>query len=468
VILGLFCAAIYWLSRRALWESFDADLLKNLSVLENEFEEEASENRSPSVRQSPGTGSGSTPEDVLRRAAKETFSELRLVGISAEFRLGGRSEILLARSPANQEASAAGVALARERLGARANRPFFASPGYRGVFRSIPPIEGYGPVTLVLVKDTGMVDRSLGLIRRSLAGVSIFGVLLALGGGYILAYRALRPIDSLGRQAGLLLDARAVSSHRLQVANEADELGRLASVFNRLLEKLDAALLQMKRFVEDAAHELRSPVAVVRGEAELALSRDRSVTEYRDTLKTIARESVHLSRLVRDLTLLSEAEGTECRIESRLVDLGEIVAEAVRALQGPAEARQVRLEVGGGDGVQCIGDEHLIHEILSNLIENAIKFSPEGSCARIELFSGASTSEIHVSDQAPTIPYSERERVFERFYRGAAARSGEIEGSGLGLAIVRWAAERHGGCVRIAPTVPFGNVFIVELPASTA
>lgn len=449
-----------------MWESVDADLLKDLSVFQSELEEEVSEDQTASSHQSPEAASA--PQDILRRAAASTFSELRLAGISAEFRFGARSEILLARYQSKQDDANSAAALARARFGARVDHPFFALPGYRGVFRRIPSVAGYGPVTLVLVEDTEMVDRSLGAIRGSLAGLSLIGVLLALGGGYALAYRALKPIDLLGRQAELLLGARAVSSHRLQVANEADELGRLARVFNQLLEKLDAALLQMKRFVEDAAHELRTPVAVIRGEAELALSRDRTVTEYHDSLKTIAGESVHLSRLVRDLTLLSEAELTESRIESRLVDLDEIVAEAVRALQGPAQARRVRLEVGGSFGVQCIGDQHLIHEILSNLIENAIKFSPEGSCARIEVVSGASTAEIRVSDRAPTIAVSERERVFERFYRGAAARGGEIEGSGLGLAIVRCAAERHGGGVRIAPAVPFGNVFIVELPAATA
>jgi signal transduction histidine kinase len=468
VILGLFCWTISWLSRRALWESFDADLIKELDVLQSEFVEETSEQHPfPAAgRESAGVTGAPIPADALRRAAQETFAELRLVGISAEFRLGSRAETLLARFQRDPKDSVSIRALVAARVGADGERPHSVFPGYRGVLRRISPVNGAGPITILLVSDTEIVDHSVVAIRNSLAALSFLGLLLALCGGYVLAYRALRPIDSLGRQARLLLEARAVSSHRLQVANESDELGQLASVFNQLLEQLDAALVQMRRFVESAAHELRTPVAVVRGEAELALSRDRSVTEYRDSLNTIAGESVHLSHLVRDLTILADGEVTESPIESRPVDLGEVVDETVRALRGPAEARQVRLEVGQRCRVQCLGDKRLIREILSNLIGNAIKFSPEGSCARIEVLSGASTVEIRVSDQAPAIPHSERGRVFERFYRGAAARSSEIEGSGLGLAIVRWAVERHGGGVRIEPGIPSGNVFIVALPAS--
>jgi signal transduction histidine kinase len=464
VTFGLLCAAIYARSRATLEESVDVDLLKDLNVFQSELEEEIKEDQASLLKGSSETRPPQAPEDVMRRAATSALSELRLAGISAEIRLGNRAEILLGRSQAKEHDTAAAEALARARVGAREGLPRPVLPGYRSVFRSIPSIAGYGPVTFVLVEDTDMFDQSLRAIRKSLVGLSVLGVLLALGGGYILAFRALRPIDSLGRQAAQLLEARAVSSHRLQVVDETDELGRLAKVFNQLLERLDAALAQMKRFVEDAAHELRTPVALVRGEAELALSKDRNVAEYRDALSAIALEGTHLSRLVRDLTLLSHAQADESPIESRLVDLGEIVDETVRALRCPAEARRIRIDVDRSHGVQCVGDERLIREILSNLIENAIKFSPEGGSARVEILAGPSETEIRVADQAPTIGQSERERVFERFYRGAAARSGEIDGSGLGLAIVRSAAKRHGGCVRIEPAAPTGNVFIVALP----
>jgi heavy metal sensor kinase len=465
---GLLCAAIYARSRAALDESADADLLKDLKVFQSELAEEIEEDKASSLRDSHGTRPAQTPEDVLRRASNSAFSELRLAGISAEIRYGSRAEILLGRSLAKEHDTVAVEALARARAGARAGIPGPVLPGYRSVFQNTPTIAGYGPLTFVLVEDTEMFDQSLRAIRKSLVGLSVLGVLLAIGGGYILAFRALRPIDSLGKQAAQLLEARAVSAHRLEAANEDDELGRLANVFNQLLERLDAALAQMKRFVEDAAHELRTPVSLVRGEAELALSKDRSAGEYRDALKAIAGEGSHLSRLVRDLTLLSHAQVDESPIEGRLVDLGEIVDETIRALRCPAEARRIRIDVNGSYGVQCVGDEHLIREILSNLIENAIKFSPESSSARVEVHAGDSSTEIRVADQAPTIAESERERVFERFYRGAAARSGEIDGSGLGLAIVRSAAERHGGSVRIEPAFPSGNVFIVSLPARIA
>jgi signal transduction histidine kinase len=452
-----------------LWEAFDADLLNDFDVLQREFLEEASEQaqHSPSPSQLVGSTSAAASTDLLRRAAQEVFSEIGLAGISAEFRSGSHAQILLARSQRNPTDPIAVRALVSARLGAQRDRPYSVFAGYRGVIRRIGSVAGSGPVTVIIVQNTRVLDHSLAGIRNSLAALSFLGLLFALCGGYILAYRALRPIHLLGKQAGLLLRVRADSSHRLQVANESDELGQLARVFNQLLEQLDAALLQMRQFVEGAAHELRTPVAVVRGEAELALSRDRSVGEYRDSLNTIAGESVHLSQLVRDLTLLADGEVTESPIERRLVDLDEVVDETVRALRRPAEARQVRLKVGERCRIQCIGDRRLIREILSNLVGNAIKFSPVGSCTRIEVFSGTSNAEIRVSDQAPTIPPSERERVFERFYRGAFARSGEIEGSGLGLAIVRWAAERHGGGVRIEPGVPSGNVFIVGLPTST-
>ena len=321
---------------------------------------------------------------------------------------------------------------------------------------------------LLLVQgDTTLVEETLGSIRRALLEYGVAGLFLALLGGYWLATRALGPIDEMTTQAGRMAAASSTTKvRRLDVRNAGDELGRLAATFNLLLERIEDSMSRTKGFIADAAHELKTPVSVVRIGSELALSGDRSPDEYREALRAISLESTHLSDLVSDLTLLAEGELLEQPTERRLLDLSELVHDVARSLRGVASERRTSIEIEAPEGLEYRGDERLLRRAAVNLLENAVKFSPEGARVGVTLSREDGQVELRVVDEAQTLAASERERVFERFYRSQESRSQGIPGSGLGLAIVRWAVTLHGGAVRVEPRATLGNTFVIELPVS--
>jgi len=406
--------------------------------------------------------------ELLRGAAASTLGEFRTSGIDAEIRGGAGAGIPLARTSGLAEPPGSLFDEATWRRLSRSGTPAILPVGAdrRCAVRFVAIGSGAPPVALSLAHRTLGVDNALASIRRSLIEIGLAGLGLALLGGYWLATRALRPIDALTRQAGLLAEgAEAASAPRLDVLNPDDELGRLASTFNRLLERIDAAVRQLRSFIADAAHELKTPVAIVRAEAELAVSTPRGAEAYRESLLAIAGESERLSELVGDLTLLAEGQTLTHPLERRLVDLNDLLHEVRRSLHPVAAGRNVVIDVEAVGGcVEYRGDERLLRQTFTNLVENAVKFSPRSGRVRIGLIEGAGLHEIRVEDAAPTLSIEERRHVFERFYRAARARREEASGSGLGLAIVQWAVQLHGGRVRVEPREPHGNAFVVELP----
>jgi signal transduction histidine kinase len=457
-ILALVSLAAYARYRAAAWKAFDASLLRSLGAVEGPLQEEIRE--------------ASTSDDPLREAAETTLAELRPSGAVAEIRAGALAEVPLARTAdiAPGETLFDGPAWARlARDASRGTVLVPAGTARRAAVRSVPSLPGRPPLTLAVAEHTARVEDALAAIRTSLLEVGAAGLALALLGGYWLATRALRPIATLTAQAARMAEASdAHSTHRLEVRNPGDELGRLAATFNRLLERLEEASAQLKRFVADAAHELKTPVAVVRAEAELTLSSPRAAEAYRESLGTIAAESERLSRLVADLTLLAEGQTLAQPLERRLVDLSELADDVRRSLRSVATGRDVRVEIDTESGrrAEYRGDERLLRQTFLNLAENAVKFSPPGGRVGIGVSEAPGRLEVRFADDAPTLSPQDRERVFERFYRTEEARDDGASGSGLGLAIVRWAVGLHGGRVRVEPRAPRGNVFVVELPVT--
>ncbi len=466
MVLVFFSAATYLRYRAAAWQAFDLDLRNNLDTLEGELIEELREARGPA----PASGAAVVPADPLQRAAVQSLEEFRLNGLAAEIRVGPAGQRLLARLP--DAADGAGppslpATVWTDAVLSGRTRSLALQGGWHAAVRAVR-LEGVAdPVVLVVAGDTALVEDTLSSIRRALLELGAAGLLLAVAGGYWLATRALHPIDAMTRQAGRMAEALpATTPHRLDVRNTGDELGRLAATFNRLLERIESSMARTKGFVADAAHELKTPVSIIRTGAELALSEDRSPEQYREALQGIGQESIHLSDLVSDLTLLAEGESLEQPLERRLVDLGEIVREVARSLGGVAAGRGIRIEIATPPGLELRGDERLLRRAAVNLLENAVKFSPAGARVEVRLSREEGRVVLSVLDEAPVLSEEERRRVFERFYRSQRSRSEGIPGSGLGLAIVQWAATLHGGVARMEPRSPRGNAFIIELPGA--
>lgn len=460
----LFSVATYVRYRAAALSAFDVDLRNNLETLRAALVEEFGDARN---RPAP-TANPAIPEP-LRYAARQTLEDFRLNGLYAEIRLGRSAETLLARLPG--AGLGEGQSLVAETDWPSLSRyeaphAFAAGRGRRASVETFSTRGEPGPITIAVADTTRLVEATLASIRRALLEFGTAGLLLAVAGGYLLAVRTLRPIDDLTTQASEMA-ARTSSAgpHRLDVPSPGDELGRLAATFNDLLERIDASVAQTRAFIADAAHELKTPVAIVRTEAELALSGKRDEEEYRDSLRAIAGESTRLSALVSDLTLLAEGETLANPLEYQLVDLSELLHEVARSLRPLAANRRIQVEIESSGRAELRGDERLLRKISMNLLENAIKFSPEGSRIGVAVGGENGRAEIRVLDEAPTLSPEERTKVFQRFYRSPRTRDVEQTGSGLGLAITQWAVRLHGGTIRVEPREETGNAFIVELPS---
>jgi heavy metal sensor kinase len=287
-------------------------------------------------------------------------------------------------------------------------------------------------------------------------------------GGYALARKSLRPVLAMSNQAARI---GATTLHeRLPVVNERDELGRLATVFNDLLGRLDRSFHQQRQLMADASHELRTPVAVMCGEAELALSRaDRSAEEYREALATIHGEGRRLRRIVDDLFLLARANADDQPLVLTELYLDELTGECVRAMQALAVRREIRLVYEPGGELPFRGDEALLKRLVMNLLDNAIKYTPAGGHVTVTAGRRGERYRVAVADTGPGVPAELRERIFERFYRAypADSRNGAADtgGAGLGLPIARWVAEVHGGRLELARAGAGGSEFVVDLPA---
>jgi heavy metal sensor kinase len=281
--------------------------------------------------------------------------------------------------------------------------------------------------------------------------------------GYWLVRKALQPVLEMSDEAAAI--GASDLTRRIPVRHAGDELGRLAMTFNALLDRVRAVLVQQRRFMADASHELRTPLAIVRGEAEVALSKDdRGAGELRESLTVIEQESRLLSSIIDDLFLLARADAGQAVLATTTFYLDELIAEVVRSHRSLAAKKSIELATRLKPECAVVADERLMRRLLVNLVDNAVKYSPAGGRVEITLAAQNGSYVIAVADTAPPIPEEQRTRIFERFYRGDAAAG---EGAGLGLAIARSIAELHGGRVELIDGHDgAGNTFRVELKRS--
>lgn len=287
-------------------------------------------------------------------------------------------------------------------------------------------------------------------------------VALAAAGGWILGWRALKPLSNMAQQANTI-DARRIDA-RLHVDDAGDELSALGTAFNSLLDRLAGALQAQRRFMADASHQLRTPLSVTRTAAQVTLaSEDRTSAEYRESLTIIADQTQRLTRIVDDMFTLALADLDARPLQVSELYIDDVVHDCVRAARVLASQREVRIEVRTPDELQLRGDEGLLRQMVLNLIENAVRHTPSGKSVQVATTTAGDDVRVEVSDAGSGIPEQERERIFERFVR-LDASVGSNGGGGLGLPIARWIAERHGGTLTLDSTGPRGSRFVAVLP----
>jgi heavy metal sensor kinase len=302
-------------------------------------------------------------------------------------------------------------------------------------------------------------------IRLTFAWMILLGLLLAGTGGYFLARRSMAPVVAMGAHARRI---GATNLHeRLPVLNAKDELGQLATIFNDLLNRLDQSFERQRRFIADASHELRTPLAILRGEAEVAMSqKGRAAEDYLESLGILHEETSRLIKIVEDLFTLTRADSGQYPISQEDVYLEEVVADCAHSARTLAREKNIELSVDAASECLVRGDRELLRRMILNLLDNAIKYSAEGGRVNVACLTTTTTCQVHVTDTGPGIPPELRDRIFERFFRAdpARSRSGREGGAGLGLSIALWIAQAHHGQLELASSDAKGSHFAVFLP----
>ena len=311
---------------------------------------------------------------------------------------------------------------------------------------------------------TNRVLDSFGRVALLLFPLSL---LLTAGISALYVGRSLAPIKELTLHAALM--AKRVTNRQgfwtpLPVSSPHDELGRLAETFNHLLKSVDSAVLQLRQFVTDASHELRTPLAVLHGETELLLSRPRTTEEYCQTLCVFDDEFKKLTRIVEGLFTLSMADAGQLHLIREPLYINEVLEEACALAASRARAKNISIVRDLDQELASTGDEAFLHELFLIFLDNAIKYSPDGTRIHVTLEIPGGVIQARFQDQGVGISPEHLPFIFDRFYRAAPLNSGEAQSGGLGLAIAQAIAIAHGGTIECESTVGVGSTFTVILP----
>ena len=308
---------------------------------------------------------------------------------------------------------------------------------------------------------------TLHLFRYYLLMFAPLLLLVAAGVGYWMSRRALSPVDALVRTAREVSGANL--SSRLQKLETGDELQRLSDTLNEMLDRIEQAFLRVTQFTADASHELRTPVSLIRTEAELALRRSRGEAEYKESLRHILLEAERTTVLIEQLLALARADSGRETLHLQAVDLHEILRGIVESWQQVATIRDLQFSAKiEEDDALVMADETLLRRLIDILLDNAFQYTPSPGSVSLLLEQGEDTITIAVRDSGVGIAQAEQGKIFERFYRVDQARTRGRGGTGLGLSIAHWIVTQHHGSIRVESQPGRGATFRVELPKTAA
>ncbi|MFN2508258.1 MAG: heavy metal sensor histidine kinase [Chthoniobacterales bacterium] len=314
--------------------------------------------------------------------------------------------------------------------------------------------------TLQVAQDRSRDDKFTRHFGALLAGVLALGVLAATFVAVTVTKRGLRPLTEMTRTLQSAGPNRL--AQRVKAVGWPSELQPLATAFDELLERLEESFTRLSQFSADIAHELRTPIGNIRGEAEVALTRSRTAEEYREVLQSCVAECERLSGVIETLLFLARAEAADRQIERSLFD-GRAAVEKIAAFYQPiAEERRITLSCSGEGAIS--GDALLFRRAVGNLIENSLSFTPDGGQISIAITTRGANTEVCVADTGNGIEPQHLPRVFDRFYRADSSRSSR--GTGLGLALVKSIAELHGGSAAIRSQAGYGTTVTLSFPAA--
>lgn len=293
--------------------------------------------------------------------------------------------------------------------------------------------------------------------------------LIVAAGAYLLARRTLAPLAEMASTVDQITSTNL--DRRVRVRNSDDEVGQLATRFNHLLNRLQSSFAQQRRFMSDASHELRTPIAAALTTAQVTLqTQSRGEQEYRDALRIIEEQMLRLRRIVQDMFLLAQADAQSMPLKREALYFDEIVSEASRAMGVLCREEGIELNIAPMPEIQTSGDPGLLRQAIIILVDNARKYTRAGGRIDVSVELTRQSCVLRVSDTGCGIPLDQQHLIFDRFYRvdkGRSRSASDVSGSGagLGLSIARWIAELHGGKLRLKNSEPNrGSIFALEIP----
>ncbi|MBV8706888.1 MAG: HAMP domain-containing protein, partial [Acidobacteriaceae bacterium] len=331
---------------------------------------------------------------------------------------------------------------------------------YLATGRSVPL--GENTIRIFLAVTSDPVDRSLNLLALLLVMAVPAFIMCGAAGGYWLSRKALSPVDSITERARTIGVTNL--SERLNVPRTNDELQRLTETWNDMLGRLEVAVSRISQFTADASHELRTPVAIIRLAAENALRKTRSESDYRKALRQIQSESESMTQLIENLLFLARAEVHNSSIKLAIVDLQVVVKTVCLDLNPLAEAKSITLTQDVPEcPISVLGDFSALRRVLLILLDNAIKYTPEGGVVTVGLHEQSETAVLTVEDTGIGIPEEAQNHVFQRFFRVDPSRNKESGGHGLGLAIAQTIVDQHQASLKLQSKSSGGCIFSVSL-----
>ncbi len=312
---------------------------------------------------------------------------------------------------------------------------------------------------------TDQIDTAVHELLVTLMMSLPFLVLVAAAGGYLLVRRSLKPVEDIRATAEKITFGNL--SNRLPVAATGDALEHLSLTLNQMLERLEAAYHQASRFSADASHELRTPLTIMRTELESIVVEPGLAEHVRERIGSVLEETEHMSHMAEGLFAISRLDAGEAKMQHDRLDLAELVSSTAEQMQLLADEKKLAIEIDANTVVTVEGDQTRLKQVVVNLLDNAIKYTPRGGSVSIQVFSFGNKATLEIQDNGEGIPQDALPHVFERFYRADKVHSREAGGAGLGLSIVRSIVLAHGGTVELQSTAGKGTTCKVELPLAT-
>jgi heavy metal sensor kinase len=320
-----------------------------------------------------------------------------------------------------------------------------------------------GRLTILTGRDVSEIWQELSALAATMLVVALAGVVVATGGAWFLAGRALAPVQRINHTARRMTEGDLTA--RIAVDGTETELGQVALALNLAFDRLRESIEQQRQFTADASHQLRTPVATMLAELDWALKRQRSTGDYRESLDTCRRAAARMQSIVDGLLTLARADSGDLTLRREHVRIDRVVAEAIDVVRPLAVRHDVALDVVP-EPAFVAGDRDRLHDLVSNLLVNAISYNRPGGTVSVAIGRNGAWIELSVRDNGIGIGPGDLPHVFDRFYRGEPARAREPSGAGLGLALAQWIAAAHGGTIECSSEPGKFTAFTVRLPAS--